>query len=94
MRVLGRKQYYYLALAVPRTNVVAIAAVIGAPYIAVRRHLEEGKTESNETPKKADDSEKKASNNGKQEAQAGERSVAEILRGDSRELAMLRDAVK
>ena len=49
---------------------------------------------SNETSKKAVDSQTKDSNDSKQEAQAGERSAAEILRGDSRELAMLRDAVK
>lgn len=40
------------------------------------------------------DSHKKDSNDGKQEAQTRERSVAEILQGESRELAMLRDAVK
>ena len=68
--------------------------MIGAPYIAVRRHLDEGNVESNETSKKAVNGQKKDSNDGKQEVQAGERSAAEILRGDSRELAMLRDAVK
>ena len=49
---------------------------------------------SNETSRKAVDGQKKDSNDGKKEAQAGDRSVAEILRGNSRELAMLRDAVK
>ena len=77
-----------------RADCSAIAAVIGAPYIAVRRHLNEGNEKSNETSKKAVESQKKDGNDGKQEAQAGERSAEEILRGDSRELAMLRDTVK
>lgn len=39
MRILGRKQYLCPALGFFRTDCVAIAAVIGAPYIAVRRAI-------------------------------------------------------
>lgn len=76
----------------PHANLVAIAAVVGAPYIAVRRHWNAEKR----IFEKDDDgsSRTKASYDGKQEALAGGRSVAEILRGDSRELTKLRDAVK
>lgn len=76
------------------TNLTAIAAVIGASYIAVRRQWDEGNRGQKETCKKADNSQKKASNGSKQETSAGGRSVAEILQGDSRELAKLRDAVR
>ncbi len=69
--------------------------MIGAPYIAARRHWDEGNKKANDESesRKTGDSQK-ASNDGKQEARAGERSVTEILRGDSRDLAKLRDAVE
>lgn len=67
--------------------------MVGAPYLAVRRQWDEGNG-SRETPSKADDGQKKISNDGKQEAQAERRSVAETLQGDLGELAKLRDAVK
>lgn len=43
---------------------------------------------------KADDSQRGATHDGKQEAQAREQSVGEIVQGDSQELAKLRNAVK
>ena len=69
--------------------------MIGAPYIAARRHWDGGNKKANDESKsrKTGDSQH-VSNDGKQEARAGERSVAEILRGDSRDLAKLRDAVE
>lgn len=76
-----------------QANIVAIAAVIGAPYIAMRRHLDDRSRRLGKTSEKVDDGQKKASNDSKKEAQAGGRSVPEIPREDSRELAELRDAV-
>lgn len=73
---------------------IAIVAVIGAPYVMVCRRWNERHEAPNQTPVMADDSQHKAINNGKQEAKAGDPSIAEILQGDSRELAKLRDAVK
>ena len=75
-------------------DIVAVAAVVGAPYIAVRRHWDEGERRPNETSGKADDGKKKAVNDDRQEAHTGDQSVAAILQGGSRELARLRDAVK
>ena len=75
----------------PHADLVAIAAVFGAPYIAVHRHRDEGNGESNGTASKADDKQGKVGDEG---VQVAEQSVSEILRGDSRELAKLRDAVR
>ena len=70
---------------------VAIAAVIGGPYIAVRRRWDEGKGGKDERSRETDDVQKKVSTDGKQD---GVGSVERILQGDSRELAKLRDAVR
>ena len=75
-------------------NLVALAAVIGGPYIAVRRHWDQENGKQKETFETADESPKKAIIDSKHEAQVVGRSVADILRGDSRELEKLRDAVK
>ena len=60
----------------------------------MRRLLDDRSRGLGKTSEKVDDSQKKARNDSKKEAQAGGRSVPEIPRGGSRELAELRDAVK
>ena len=74
-------------------NIIAIAAVIGAPYIAVRRRWDGDDCGPKNTSVKADKNQKKASNDRKQGSQARGRSIADILQGDSSELTKLRDAV-
>ena len=72
-----------------------MAAVIGAPYLAIRRQWDErngnGESNANATLKKPDDKQRKVEDERKEDAGL---SIAEILRGDSQELAKLRDAVK
>ena len=68
--------------------------ILHANIVAVCRHWDEAERRRNETSRKADDGQGKAGNVHRQEAQAGDQSVAANLQRGSRELARLRDAVK
>lgn len=100
MRILSRQSSHYPDHAFFLFMLImysAIAAVIGAPYIATRRLWDERNGESSDTSGRVDESQKKPSNDSndsKEEAKAGAQSVEHILRGESRELAKLRDAVR